>query len=98
VHDKRAVAAAIWEYKKLDAEPPAELAQICHWRAGLRWESLELPRIRDRPYETPDGAVVLYELAGALRIQFRTRRADRIRAQSMSSARRRRRPYARDTR
>ena len=26
-----------------------ELARIAHWRAGLRWEALELPRIRDRP-------------------------------------------------
>jgi hypothetical protein len=41
-----------------------ELARICHWRAGLRWESLELPRIRDRPYEQPTGRGVIYPLPG----------------------------------
>jgi hypothetical protein len=54
-----------------------ELAQIAHWRAGLKWESLELPRIRDRPYEAPDGKGTIYPLpgAGALCVHFRTRRA-----------------------
>jgi hypothetical protein len=52
-----------------------ELAQVCHWRAGLRWESLELPRIRDRPYETPSGGGVIYPLpGGTLCVHFRTRR------------------------
>jgi hypothetical protein len=50
-----------------------ELARIAHWRAGLRWESLELPRIRDRPYEVRDGGAVLYRLPGALCVHFRTR-------------------------
>ena len=53
----------------------SELARICHWRAGLRWESLELPRIRDRPYEQPAGRGVIYPLpGGALCVHFRTRR------------------------
>jgi hypothetical protein len=87
----RAAAIALRLVEGLATEPRrGELAQICHWRAGLRWESLELPRIRDRPYEIPNGAGVLYQLPGALRIQFRTRRADRSHAPSMSSARRRR--------
>jgi hypothetical protein len=52
-----------------------ELARVCHWRAGLRWESLELPRIRDRPYEEPTGEGVIYRLpGGALCVHFRTRR------------------------
>lgn len=47
----------------LAAEPRrSELARICHWRAGLRWESRELPRSRDRPYETPVGSGVLGQL------------------------------------
>jgi len=59
----------------LAAEPRrSELARICHWRAGLKWEALERPRIRDRPYEAPDGQGVVYELSGALRVHFRTRR------------------------
>lgn len=53
----------------------AELARICHWRAGLRWEALELPRIRDRPYEEPAGGGAIYRLpGGALCVHFRTRR------------------------
>jgi hypothetical protein len=52
-----------------------ELARICHWRAGLRWESIELPRIRDRPYAEPTGGGVLYPLpGGVLCVHFRTRR------------------------
>jgi hypothetical protein len=51
-----------------------ELARICHWRAGLVWEALELPRIRDRPYEAPTGGSAVYPLTGALQIRFRTRR------------------------
>jgi hypothetical protein len=52
-----------------------ELARLCHWRAGLRWESLELPRIRDRPYEPPAGGGAIYPLSGgALCVHFRTRR------------------------
>jgi len=59
----------------LAAEPRRrELARICHWRAGLKWETLERPRIRDRPYEAPDGRGAVYELPGALRVHFRTRR------------------------
>ncbi len=52
-----------------------ELARICHWRAGLRWEFLELPRIRDRPYQEPSGGGVIYPLStGALCVHFRARR------------------------
>jgi hypothetical protein len=86
----RAAAIALRLVEALAAEPRrSELAQICHWRAGLRWESLELPRIRDRPYEAPDGGGVVYQLPGALRIQFRTRRTDRSGAPSAARARRR---------
>jgi hypothetical protein len=89
----RAAAIALRLVEGLAAEPRrGELARICHWRAGLRWESLELPRIRDRPYEAPGGGGVLVALPGALRIQFRTRRADRPRAPSPLSTRGRRRP------
>jgi hypothetical protein len=86
----RAGAIALRLVEGLAAEPRrSELARICHWRAGLRWESLELPRIRDRPYEAPDGTGVLYALPGALRIQFRTRRSHRSRAGSTARTRRR---------
>lgn len=64
----------------------SELARIAHWRAGLKWEALELPRIRDRPYEAPDGEGVLVQLAGALRIQFRTRRTQRARSPTATRA------------
>ena len=38
------------------AEPRrGEFARICHWRAGLRWESLEQPSLRDRLYVWPRG-------------------------------------------
>jgi hypothetical protein len=59
----------------LDGTEPrrGELARIAHWRAGLRWESLELPRLRDRPYEARGGGAVLYRLPGALCVHFRTR-------------------------
>jgi hypothetical protein len=67
----------------------SELARICHWRAGLRWESLERPRLRDRPYEAPDGEGAVFQLSGALRIQFRTRRSDRTVAPGAPNARRR---------
>lgn len=71
----RAAAIALRLVTALAAEPRrTELARICHWRAGLKWEALERPRLRDRPYEAPDGGGVLYQLPGALRIQFRTRR------------------------
>jgi len=71
----RTAAIAVRLVAGLAAEPRrGELARICHWRAGIRWEALELPRIRDRPYEVPDGSGVVYQLPGALRIQFRTRR------------------------
>lgn len=56
---------------------PHRVGRICHWRAGLRWESLELPRLRDRTYEAPEGGGVLFQLPGALRVQFRTRRRER---------------------
>jgi len=89
----RAAAIALRLVEGFATEPRRdELARICHWRAGLRWESLELPRIRDRPYEAPGGGGVLAQLPGALRIQFRTRRADRLRGPSTSSTRGRRRP------
>jgi hypothetical protein len=92
----RAAAIALRLVEGLAAQPRrGELARICHWRAGLRWESLELPRIRDRPYEAPGGGGVLVSLPGALRIQFRTRRAgrraDRTGAPSTQRSRGRRR-------
>lgn len=73
----RAAAIALRLVEALATEPRrGELARICHWRAGLRWECLELPRIRDRPYEPGDGRGVVVQLAGsALSIRFRTRRA-----------------------
>ena len=37
VHDKRAVAMAIWEYHKLDAEPPRALRDRVEG-LGMRWE------------------------------------------------------------
>ncbi|TMQ07325.1 MAG: hypothetical protein E6J90_22815 [Deltaproteobacteria bacterium] len=36
-HDKRAVAMAIWEYNKLDAEPPTEVRDRVE-ALGVRWE------------------------------------------------------------
>jgi len=52
----RAAAIALRLVEGLAAEPHrSEIARICHWRAGLRWESLELPRIRERPYEPGSG-------------------------------------------
>jgi hypothetical protein len=73
----RAAGIALRLVEGLAGEPRrTELARICHWRAGLRWESLELPRIRDRPYEPGDGKGAIVELPGsALSIRFRTRRA-----------------------
>lgn len=72
----RAAAIAMRLVAGLASEPRrTELARICHWRAGLRWEALELPRIRDRPYEPGDGQGDLVELpGGALSIRFRTKR------------------------
>jgi hypothetical protein len=71
----RVAAIALRLVTELAVEPRrSELARICHWRAGLKWEALERPRIRDRPYENPDGASVICKLPGALRIQSRTRR------------------------
>lgn len=92
----RVAAIAVRLVESLAPEPRrSELARICHWRAGLCWEARELPRIRDRPYEAPDGRGVI-PLPGALRIQFRTRRADRAglpgRSTGGSGARRRSRP------
>jgi hypothetical protein len=73
----RAAAIAQRLVEGLAAEPRrSELAQICHWRAGLKWEALERPGLRDRPYERGNGKGVLVELPGtALSIRFRTRRA-----------------------
>lgn len=61
-----------------DADRRAHLARICWWRAGLRWEALELPRLRDRPFESPDGRGEIYRLPGneSLYVHFRTRRTD----------------------
>jgi hypothetical protein len=74
----RAAAIALRLVTGLAAEPrSSDLARICHWRAGLKWEALELPRIHDRPYEAGDGGGVVYQLPGALQIRFRTRRAQR---------------------
>lgn len=72
----RAAAIASRLVAGLAAQPRLDqLARICHWRAGLRWEALELPRLRDRPYEPGDGEGVIVELPGsALSIRFRTRR------------------------
>lgn len=86
----RAAAIALRLVAGLAPEPRrSELARICHWRAGLRWESLERPRLRDRPYEAPDGSGVLVQLPGALRIQFRTRRRDSTSTQPTPSTVRR---------
>jgi hypothetical protein len=71
----RAAAIALRLVAGLAPEPRrSDLARICHWRAGLKWEALERPQSRDRPYEAGDGKGVLCELPGALRIHFRTRR------------------------
>ena len=71
----------------LAAEPRrTELARICHWRAGIKWEALERPRIRDRPYETPDGRGMVHQLPGALQIHFRTRRRRVARAAGAHAA------------
>jgi hypothetical protein len=71
----RAAAIAVRLVAALAPEPRrSELARICHSRAGLRWEALERPRIRDRPYEAGDGSGVICRLPGALQVQFRTRR------------------------
>src|SRR6185295_14777352 len=71
----RAAAIARRLVAGLAAEPRrSELARICHWRAGLKWEALERPRIRDRPYEAGAGGGTVYQLPGALQIHFRTRR------------------------
>jgi hypothetical protein len=44
----RAAAIALRLVAGLAAEPRrGELARIFHWRAGIRWEALELPRSRD---------------------------------------------------
>jgi hypothetical protein len=71
----RAAVIALRLVESLATEPRrTELARICHWRAGLKWEALELPRIRDRPYHAGDGRGATYQLPGALQIHFRTRR------------------------
>jgi hypothetical protein len=51
-----------------------ELAQICWWRAGIRWEFI-VTKARDRPWETPNGKGVLYPIPGydGLCVQFRPR-------------------------
>jgi hypothetical protein len=86
----RAAAIALRLVSGLAAEPRrGELARICHWRAGLKWEALELPRIRDRPYESRDGGGIVHQLPGALRVEFRTRRAQRTAVDEPSSRRRR---------
>jgi len=75
-YEGRAEAIALRLVAGLAAEPRrSELARICYWRAGLRWEALELPRIRDRPYEAGSGGGEVVELPGsALSIRFRTLR------------------------
>jgi len=75
-YEGRAAAIAMRLVEKLAPEPRrSELARICHWRAGLRWEALELPRIRDRPSEPGEGGGEIVTLPGiALSIQFRTKR------------------------
>lgn len=70
-----AIAARLVAALALTEARRAELARIAHWRAGLVWESLQLPGLRDRPYEHPGGLGTIVELPGALRIHFRTRRA-----------------------
>jgi hypothetical protein len=74
-----AIATRLVEVLAGTEQRRAELARIAHWRAGLRWECLELPRIRDRPYEARDGGAALYRLPGALCIHFRTRAGSRPR-------------------
>jgi hypothetical protein len=53
-----------------------ELALICWWRAGLRWEALK-ERHRDRPYQDPVGRGAIYALPGpgSLYVHFRTRKS-----------------------
>jgi hypothetical protein len=68
-----AIALRLVEALATTSDRRAELARIAHWRAGLVWESLQLPRLRDRPYEPPGGSGTIVELSAALRIHFRTR-------------------------
>lgn len=78
-YEGRAEEIALRLVQGLAPEPRrSELARICHWRAGLRWESLELPRIRDRPFEQREGGSEIVELPGsALMVRFRTLRRTR---------------------
>jgi hypothetical protein len=57
-----------------DGKRREELAQICWWRAGIRWEFI-VTKGRDRPWETPSGKGVLYPIPGydGLCVQFRPR-------------------------
>jgi hypothetical protein len=52
-----------------------ELARICWWRAGIRWEWIAV-RDRDRPAEPPARQELIYPLPGydGLCIRFRPRR------------------------
>src|SRR5262245_1285965 len=71
----RQIAARLVEALASNRDRRAELARLAHWRAGLVWESLERPRIRDRPFEARSGGGAVAELPGALQVHFRPRRA-----------------------
>lgn len=71
----RHIALRLVEALASSADRRAELARLAHWRAGLVWESLERPRLRDRPFEARNGGGAVVELPGALQVHFRPRRA-----------------------
>lgn len=73
--DCKAIAYRLVYRLALSDERRAELALICWWRAGLRWEALK-EHHRDRPYQEPDGRGEVYALPGpgALYVHFRTRK------------------------
>lgn len=63
--DGRVVAIARRLVEGLANEPRrSDLARICHWRASLCWEALELPPIRDRPCEALHASGVIVPLPG----------------------------------
>lgn len=74
----RCAEIALWlvEWLSDSAARRAELARICWWRAGMRWDALH-HRIRDRPGEFPTGRDQTHDLLGhsLVKIHFRTRRA-----------------------
>ena len=91
--DCKAIAVRLVYDLALTDERRAELARICWWRAGLRWEALK-ERHRDRPYQQPDGRGAIYALpgSGTLFVHFRTRQS-RNRSGSSETHRPRTRKY-----